>query len=78
MVVRDPEQLGAAWDEAFSADRPVIMNVYADLNVPPLPPHITFKDAKNFLSMMATEPELGSVVKNSVKQVLASVLPGKG
>ncbi len=77
IVVRDPEKLGAAWDEAFNADRPVIMNVYADANVPPLPPHITFKDAKNFMTMMASEPELGSVVKNSVKQVLASVLPGR-
>ena len=78
IVVRDPDRLGAAWDEAFNADRPVIMNVYADPNVPPLPPHITFKDAKNFLSMLRTEPELGSVVKQSVKQVLASVLPGQG
>ncbi len=77
IVVRDPEQLGAAWDEAFNADRPVIMNVYADANVPPLPPHITFKDAKNFVHMMGSEPELGSVVKNSVLQVLASVLPHK-
>ena len=77
ILVRDPEKLGAAWDEAFAADRPVIMNVYADPNVPPLPPHITFKDAKNFVTMMGSEPELGSVVKNSVKQILASVLPGK-
>ncbi len=76
IIVRDPELIGAAWDEALAADRPVIMNVYADPNVPPLPPHITFKDARNFLSMMRTEPELGSVLKNSVKQVLASVLPG--
>ncbi len=75
IVVRDPGQLGAAWDAAFNADRPVIMNVYADPNVPPLPPHITFKDAKNFLSMLGREPELGSVLKNSVKQVLADVLP---
>ena len=75
IVVRDPEQLGAAWDAAFNADRPVIMNVYADPNMPPLPPHITFKDAKNFLSMLGSEPELGSVLKNSVKQVLADVLP---
>ena len=76
-MVRDPELLGAAWDEAFAADRPVIMNVYADPNVPPLPPHITFKDAKNFLTMMGTEPELVSVVKNSAKEILASILPGK-
>ncbi len=76
ILVRDPDEIGAAWDEAFAADRPVIMNVYADPNVPPLPPHITFKDAKNFLTMIPSEPELGSVLKNSVKQVLAGVLPG--
>ncbi len=77
ITVRDPERLGAAWDEALAADRPVIMNVYADPNVPPLPPHVTFKDANNFLTMMGSEPELGSVLKNSAKQILASVLPGK-
>ena len=77
IVVRDPERLGAAWDEALAADRPVIMNVYADPNVPPLPPHITMKDAKNFTTMMMSEPELGSVLVNSAKQILASVLPGK-
>ncbi len=76
IVVRDPELLGAAWDEALSADRPVIMNIYADPNVPPLPPHITAKDAKNFLKMIGTEPELGSVLVNSARQVLAGVLPG--
>ena len=77
IVVRDPERIGAAWDEALAADRPVIMNIYADPNVPPLPPHITLKDAKNFATMMLSEPELGSVLKNSAKEILASVLPGK-
>ncbi len=77
IVVRDPEAIGPAWDEALRADRPVIINIYADPNVPPLPPHITVKDAKNFTTMMASEPELGSVLKNSAKQVLASVLPGR-
>ena len=76
IVVRDPEQIGAAWDEALAADRPVIMNIYADPNVPPLPPHITLKDAKNFLTMTLSEPELGSVLKNTAREVLASVLPG--
>lgn len=75
--VRDPEKLGAAWDRAFAADRPVIMNVYADPNVPPLPPHVTFKDAKDFLTVTASAPELGSVSKNSGKEILVSVLPCK-
>ena len=75
--MREPERLGAAWDEALSADRPVILNIYTDPNVPPLPPHITLKDAKNFMTMTFSEPELGSVLKNSAKEVLARVLPGK-
>ena len=73
----DPEKVGAAWDEALTSDCPVIMNMKADPNVPPLPPHITLKDAKNFVTMMADEPELASVLKNSAKQVLAGLLPGK-
>ena len=74
----DPEKIGAAWDEALASDRPVIMNMKADPNVPPLPPHITLKNAKNFMTMMADEPELVSVLKNSARQVFAGVLPGKG
>ena len=62
---------------ALAADRPVILEAYTDPNVPPLPPHITLKDAKNFLSMIHSEPELGSVLKNSAKELLTSVLPGK-
>jgi pyruvate dehydrogenase (quinone) len=74
---RDADSIGAAWEEALSADRPVILEFYTDPNVPPLPPHITLKDAKNFVSMIPSEPELGSVLKNSAKELLASVLPGE-
>jgi len=68
---------GAALDEALAADRPVILEAYTDPNVPPLPPHIILKDAAHFMSMMASEPELGSVLKNSAKELLATVMPGK-
>jgi pyruvate dehydrogenase (quinone) len=79
IFVDDPEKVGSAWDEALAADRPVILECYTDPNVPPLPPHITLEEAKNFMTMMTSEPELGSVLKNSAKQVLASVWPsGKG
>ena len=77
IFVDHPDQVGAAWDEALSADRPVILEAYTDPNVPPLPPHITLKDAKNFVLMMRDEPELGSVLKNSAKELLTSIIPGK-
>jgi pyruvate dehydrogenase (quinone) len=75
IFVDDPDQLGAAWDEALAADRPVILECYTDPNVPPLPPHITLKDAKNFMVMTASEPELGSVLKNSAKQLFSTLVP---
>ena len=76
IFVDHPDKVGAAWDEALAADRPVIFEAYTDPNVPPLPPHITLKDAKNFMTMMREEPELRSVLKNSAKEFLTSIVPG--
>jgi pyruvate dehydrogenase (quinone) len=78
IFVNDPERLGAAWDEALAADRPLILECYTDPNVPPLPPHITLKDAKNFMASTGSEPELAGVLKNSARQVLANLLPTGG
>jgi pyruvate dehydrogenase (quinone) len=77
IFVNDPEKIGAAWDEALSADRPVVLEAYTDPNVPPLPPHITLKDAEHFMTMIPSEPELGAVLRNSALQLLATILPGK-
>ena len=71
------KSLGAAWDEALAADRPVILECYTDPNVPPLPPHITLKDAKNFMTMTVSEPELGSVLKNSARQTARQRAAGR-
>ncbi|MBP0494850.1 thiamine pyrophosphate-requiring protein [Roseomonas indoligenes] len=74
--VSDPERLGPAWEEAFAANRPVVIEVRADPNVPPLPPHITMKQALAFAKSMAGEPELGGVLRNTVRQVASAILPG--
>jgi pyruvate dehydrogenase (quinone) len=77
IFVDDPAQLGAAFDEAFASDRPVVLEVKTDPNVPPLPPHITVKQAKAFAStLLQGDPAQGSVIVDTAKQVLSSVLPG--
>ena len=43
-----PERMGSAWDEALAADRPVVLEVKTDPEVPPLPPHISLEEAKKF------------------------------
>jgi len=78
IYVDTPEAIGPAWDEALSAGRPVVLEVKTDPEVPPLPPHITLTQARKFArTLMEGDPEEGSVIVNTAKQVMASVLPGK-
>ena len=53
----------------------MLLEMVTDPNVPPLPPHITMKQALAFTRSMAGEPELGSVIKDTFRQVASSVLP---
>ncbi|WP_158940093.1 thiamine pyrophosphate-requiring protein [Burkholderia sp. S171] len=77
IFVDDPARLGAALDEAFASDRPVVLEVKTDPNVPPLPPHITVKQAKAFAStLLQGDPDQGNVIVDTAKQVLSSILPG--
>ncbi len=53
IFVDNPDELANAWQRALSADRPVVLEVKTDPEVAPLPPHITFKQAKAFMTSMA-------------------------
>ena len=56
----------------------MVLEVKTDPNVPPLPPHITLDQAKKFTSMLVQgDPEESSVLVGTVKQVLASIIPGR-
>lgn len=79
IYVDQDDMLGAAWDAALSADRPVVIEVKADPSVPPLPPHITMTQARAFgKALLQGDPEQGNVVIDTARQVLGSVLPGGG
>jgi pyruvate dehydrogenase (quinone) len=77
IYVDDPERLGAAWDEALASDTPVVLEVKTDPEVPPLPPHITLEQAKNFASMLIeVDPSEGHLLADTARQLLSSILPG--
>jgi pyruvate dehydrogenase (quinone) len=59
IYVDKPDDLGSAWDEALSADRPVVLEVKTDPEIAPLPPHISFKEAKAFMLSMAGDEDAG-------------------
>jgi len=50
IFVDSPDALKTAWQEALASDRPVVLEVKTDPNVPPLPPHITASQARAFLA----------------------------
>ncbi len=77
IFVDDPDQVGAAWDEALASDRPVVLEAVTDPTVPPLPPHITLDQAKKSAMSVPRDPERGSILRNVAREVLASVLPSK-
>lgn len=73
-----PELLGSAWEQALASEMPVVLEVKTDPEVPPVPPHITLQQAKNFsLALMKGDPNEGSVIKGAARQVLESILPGR-
>ncbi|MDT8386607.1 MAG: thiamine pyrophosphate-requiring protein [Thiogranum sp.] len=76
--VNKPEQLADAWEHALQADRPVVLEAYTDPNVPPLPPHITFSQAKAYVnSLLKGDPDSKNILTQSIREFAETLTPGK-
>ena len=76
--VETPDEIEGAWDSAFSADRPFVIDAVVDPNVPPLPPHITAAEAKSMLhALRGGDPDARGVITESFKQKILEFLPGR-
>jgi pyruvate dehydrogenase (quinone) len=74
IFVDDPKDLGGAWKEALSSDLPVVLEVKTDREIAPLPPHISFKEAKKFMFSMTRDQDAGHVIRDTARQVINAVL----
>ncbi len=78
IFVDKPEQIGEAWDQALSSDRPVVLEAYTDPNVPTLPPHISFKEAEMFSkALIKGDPEEIGIIRQTFKDAIESFVPHK-
>ncbi len=69
-----PEDIASAWDKALSADRPVLLEMVTDANVPPLPPHVTRQQAMHYAkALLHGDPDAGEVVMASMREVWDSL-----
>lgn len=72
-----PEAIGPAWEQALAADRPTVLDVRCDPDVPPIPPHATFEQAKaTATALLHGDPDSWGVIKQGVKQKVQEYLPG--
>ncbi|WP_027516523.1 thiamine pyrophosphate-requiring protein [Bradyrhizobium sp. WSM1417] len=77
IYVDSPQMLGSAWEQALASQMPVVLEVKTDPEVPPLPPHITLQQAKNFsLALLKGDPNESGMIKGAARQVLEKILPG--
>jgi pyruvate dehydrogenase (quinone) len=66
--IDSPDAVGPAWDAAMAADRPFVIEAITDPEVPPLPPHIRFEQAKGFATSLAKGgANRGEMVRQSIK-----------
>ncbi|MCE8031681.1 thiamine pyrophosphate-requiring protein [Billgrantia tianxiuensis] len=78
LVMREPDDIDRVWNEALTADRPVVINAYTDGDIAPLPPHIEFEQAKSYLASMLKGDSSGlHSAKLSAKQMGRSLFKRK-
>jgi pyruvate dehydrogenase (quinone) len=76
IFVDDSERLGPAWEEALASDRPVVLDVKTDPNVPPLPSHVSTEQAVKFAkSLIKGDPDERSVILNPAKELWGTIFP---
>jgi pyruvate dehydrogenase (quinone) len=73
--VERAEDLPSAFERAFAAARPVVVEVMTDPNISMLPSHVTREQTLSFAkAMLKGDPEAGKVIVQSVKGMIAGML----
>jgi pyruvate dehydrogenase (quinone) len=79
ITVEDPDSISGAWERALTADRPTVLDVHTDPDMPPIPPHATweqFKDAT--AAVLAGDENAWGFIKTGIKTKAQEFLPHKG
>ncbi len=72
----EAEAIAGAWQQALAADRPTVLDVHCDPDVPPIPPHATFEQMKDAaLALAKGDPDRWSVVKEGLKTKVQELIP---
>jgi pyruvate dehydrogenase (quinone) len=76
--VDNPADIQDALDTAMVVQKPVVLNIYTDPNVPMTPPHVSLKEMKEFASAIYHgDSDAWEMIKQTSKDVWSEYFPGK-
>ena len=79
IAVDKPDDIGPAWDRALAADRPTLLDVRCDPNVPPIPPHATLEQMEaTGKAILGGDENRWGFVKEGIKTKVQEFLPHSG
>jgi pyruvate dehydrogenase (quinone) len=78
LSIKDPDQLADGWRDALSADRPTVLDVYTDPDMPPIPPHATWDEFKAATAaVLSGDEDRVGFIKVGLKTKAQEFLPHK-
>ncbi|MFL1595342.1 thiamine pyrophosphate-requiring protein [Rhodococcus ruber] len=78
ITVTDPDDVGGAWETALSADRPTVLDVHTDPNMPPIPPHATWEQFKSATAaVLGGDEDRWDFVKEGIRTKAQEFMPHK-
>jgi len=74
--VDKPDDVAPAWRRALAADRPTVLDVRVDPDVPPIPPHATFDQMKDAATaMLRGDEDRWGILREGLRTKAQELLP---
>jgi len=79
IAVDTDDAIGPAWDEALAADEPTVLDIRCDPEMPPIPPHATYEQAKELVeSILKGDPARWRLIAQGIKTKAQEFVPHRG
>ena len=76
--VTTASEIEGAWEQAFAADRPVIIDARTTPDEPPIPPHVTVKEAEALMKSVLEDPKGGwRGALEGAREIAQELVPGR-
>ncbi|WP_040790711.1 thiamine pyrophosphate-requiring protein [Nocardia paucivorans] len=78
IAIEDPNELAPAWRRALAAERPTVLDVRCDPEMPPIPPHATWEQMKSTAeAVLRGDPEGWHLLTQGAKAKAQEVISGR-